>query len=78
MFLAVFNIVGRYLGYPVPGYIDYMEQARPGNCHFGHCLLPKRGRTHPHGYCCWGSLKGRALWVAEFIGILGMLLITAY
>ncbi|MEO0329185.1 MAG: TRAP transporter small permease subunit [Pseudomonadota bacterium] len=76
MFLAVANIVGRYFGYPVPGYIDYMEQAVPAIAILGIAYCQRLG-GHIRMDIVVGSLKGRALWLAEFIGILFMLAITA-
>ena len=76
MFVAVANIVGRYFGYPVPGYIDYMEQAVPAIAILGIAYCQRLG-GHIRMDIVVGSLKGRALWFAEFLGVLFMLLITA-
>ncbi|MDJ0614463.1 MAG: TRAP transporter small permease [Rhizobiaceae bacterium] len=76
MFIAVGNIVGRYLGYPVPGYIDYMEQAVPAIAILGIAYCQRLG-GHIRMDIVVGALKGRILWFAEFLGVLLMLLITA-
>ncbi len=75
MFIAVGNIVGRYFGYPVPGYIDYMEQAVPAIAILGVAYCQRMG-GHIRMDIVIGTLKGRALWIAEFIGVLLMLAIT--
>ncbi|MEM7290216.1 MAG: TRAP transporter small permease [Pseudomonadota bacterium] len=75
MFVAVGNIVGRYFGYPVPGYIDYMEQAVPAIAILGIAYCQRLG-GHIRMDIVVGKLKGRVLWIAEFIGVLLMLAIT--
>lgn len=76
MFVAVANIVGRYFGYPVPGYIDYMEQAVPAIAILGIAYCQRIG-GHIRMDIVVGALKGRVLWFAEFLGVLLMLVITA-
>jgi len=76
MFVAVGNIVGRYLGYPVPGYIDYMEQAVPAIAILGVAYCQRLG-GHIRMDIVVGALKGRVLWFAEFLGVSFMLAITA-
>jgi len=76
MFVAVANIVGRYFGYPVPGYIDYMEQAVPAIAILGIAYCQRIG-GHIRMDIVVGALKGRVLWFAEFLGVLFMLLITS-
>ena len=76
MFLAVANIVGRYFGYPVPGYVDYMEQAVPAIAILGIAYCQRLG-GHIRMDIVVGALKGRMLWFAELVGILLMLIITA-
>ena len=75
MFLAVANITGRYFGYPVPGYIDYMEQAVPAIAILGIAYCQRLG-GHIRMDILIGSLKGRLLWFAEFLGVSFMLAIT--
>ena len=75
MFLAVFNIVGRYFGYPVPGYVDYMEQAVPAIAILGIAYCQRIG-GHIRMDIVIGTLRGRVLWFAEFLGVFLMLLIT--
>ena len=75
MFVAVANITGRYFGYPVPGYIDYMEQAVPAIAILGIAYCQRLG-GHIRMDILIGSLKGRLLWFAEFLGVSLMLGIT--
>ncbi len=75
MFIAVGNIVGRYFGYPVPGYVDYMEQAVPMVAILGIAYCQRLG-GHIRMDIVVGTLKGRALWFAEFLGVLMMLIVT--
>lgn len=75
MFLAVGNIVGRYFGYPVPGYVDYMEQAVPMVAVLGIAYCQRLG-GHIRMDIVVGALKGRLLWFAELIGVLLMMIIT--
>ncbi len=75
MFVAVANITGRYFGYPVPGYIDYMEQAVPAIAILGIAYCQRLG-GHIRMDIVIGTLKGRLLWFAEFLGVLLMLAIT--
>ena len=75
MFVAVANIVGRQFGYPVPGYIDYMEQVVPAIAILGIAYCQRLG-GHIRMDIVIGTLKGRALWFAEFLGVLLMLMIT--
>ncbi len=76
MFVAVANIVGRYFGYPVPGYIDYMEQAVPAIAILGIAYCQRLG-GHIRMDIVIGSLRGRLLWFADLLGVLLMLAITA-
>lgn len=75
MFLAVTNIVGRYFGHPVPGYIDWMEQSVPAIAILGIVYCQRLG-GHIRMDIVVGSLKGRAIWFAELISTILMLLIT--
>lgn len=75
MFVAVGNIVGRYLGYPVPGYIDWMEQSVPAIAILGISYCQRLG-GHIRMDIVIGKLQGRALWLAELLSTLLMLLIT--
>ena len=76
MFVAVGNIVGRYLGFPVPGYIDWMEQSVPAIAILGISYCQRLG-GHIRMDIVIGKLRGRWLWFAEFLSTLLMLLITA-
>ena len=75
MFIAVGNIIGRYLGFPVPGYIDWMEQSVPAIAILGISYCQRLG-GHIRMDIVIGKLKGRWLWFAELLSTLLMLLIT--
>lgn len=75
MFVAVGNIVGRYVGFPVPGYIDWMEQSVPAIAILGISYCQRMG-GHIRMDIVIGKLKGRWLWFAELLSTLLMLLIT--
>lgn len=91
MLLAVANIVGRKIGDiandrgwawldanfgPVPGYIDWTEQAVPAIAILG-LVATQRDGGHIRMDIAVGSLKGRALWLFELLSVIFMLIITA-
>lgn len=91
MLLAVANIVGRKVGDiandrgwawldanfgPVPGYIDWTEQAVPAIAILG-LVATQRDGGHIRMDIAVGALKGRALWLFELLSVIFMLLITA-
>jgi TRAP-type mannitol/chloroaromatic compound transport system permease small subunit len=76
MLLSVANILGRKLfNLPVDGYIDWMIQAVPVMAFLGISYVQRLG-GHIRMDIVVRALKGRALWVVEFIGILVMFLIA--
>jgi TRAP-type C4-dicarboxylate transport system permease small subunit len=90
MLLAVANILGRKIGDmankagwewfdanfgPVPGYIDWTEQAVPAIAILG-LIATQRDGGHIRMDIFVGKLKGRALWFFELISVVLMLLIT--
>lgn len=76
MLLAVANIVGRYFfDAPVPGYIDWTEQAVPAIAILGLVYCQRDG-GHIRMDMLVGNLKGRILWFAELLGVILMLLVT--
>ena len=90
MLLAVANILGRKLGEyaddlgwdavadwlgPVPGYIDWTEQAVPAIAILGLAATQRDG-GHIRMDILVGKLKGRALWLFEIAGVLLMLGVT--
>jgi len=90
MLLAVANIIGRKVGDlankagwewfdanfgPVPGYIDWTEQAVPAIAILG-LISTQRDGGHIRMDIFVGKMKGRALWFFELISVVLMLLIT--
>jgi TRAP-type C4-dicarboxylate transport system permease small subunit len=91
MLLAVANIVGRKVGDiandrgwawldanfgPVPGYIDWTEQAVPAIAILG-LVATQRDGGHIRMDIAVGALKGRALWLFELLSVIFMLIITS-
>ena len=73
MFLAVFSVGGRNLfNAPLPGYIDWIEQAMPLIAFMGISYTQRDG-GHIRMDILVGALRGRPLWAAEFITTLLML-----
>ncbi len=91
MLLAVANILGRKIGDiandygwtwfddnfgPVPGYIDWTEQAVPAIAILG-LVATQRDGGHIRMDFVVGKLKGRALWLFELLSVIFMLIITS-
>jgi TRAP-type C4-dicarboxylate transport system permease small subunit len=73
MFLAVFSVGGRnFLNQPLPGYVDWIEQAMPLIAFMGVAYTQRLG-GHIRMDILIGALKGRPLWLAEFVTTLAML-----
>ncbi len=69
MILAVVNVTGRNgLNVPVPGYVDWIEQAMPLIAFMGIAFTQRDG-GHIRMDMLVGSLKGRALWLFELISV---------
>lgn len=67
MVLAVISVNGRnLLGMPLPGYVDYIEQIMPLIAFMGVAYTQRDG-GHIRMDILVGALKGRALWMAEII-----------
>lgn len=76
MLMSVANILGRKLfDMPVPGYIDWMMQMVPAMAFLGLAYTQRLG-GHIRMDILVGRLRGRALWIAEFTGVLLMLLLS--
>ena len=76
MLLAVAQILGRKLfNLPVTGFIDWVEQAMAIFAFLGIAYCQRLG-GHIRMDIVIGSLKGRALWLAEFLSTLVMMVIT--
>ena len=67
MWLAVANVGGRnVLNAPLPGYVDWIEQAMPLIAFMGIAYTQRLG-GHIRMDLVVGMLAGRALWAAEFV-----------
>ena len=67
MILAVVSVGGRnFFNAPLPGYVDWIEQAMPLIAFMGVAYTQRDG-GHIRMDILVGSLRGRALWLAEFI-----------
>lgn len=77
MLLAVASVGGRnFIGRPLPGYVDWIEQAMPLIAFVGIAYTQRLG-GHIRMDILVGLLKGRPLWIAEFASTLVMLLLMA-
>ncbi len=75
MLLAVGSVGGRnFLSQPLPGYVDWIEQAMPLIAFMGIAFTQRDG-GHIRMDMLVGALKGRPLFMAEFITTLGILLL---
>jgi len=70
MLLAVTSVGGRnFFNHPIPGYVDWIEQAMPLIAFIGISYCQRLG-GHIRMDILISLLKGRPLWIAEFIGTL--------
>ncbi|MCR8550143.1 TRAP transporter small permease [Salipiger sp. P9] len=77
MFLAVASVGGRELfNEPLRGYVDWIEMAMPLIAIFGISYVQRNG-GHIRMDIVVGRLKGRALWLAEFVTTFGILVLMA-
>ncbi len=73
MVLAVISVGGRNLfNAPLPGYVDWIEQAMPLIAFMGISFVQRDG-GHIRMDILIGQLRGRALWAAELLSVLMML-----
>lgn len=73
--LAVVSVSGRNLfNRPLPGYVDWIEQAMPLIAFIGVSYTQRLG-GHIRMDVLVGQLRGRAQWMAEFASTLVMLLV---
>ena len=73
MLLAVISVGGRhFLNQPLPGYVDWIQQAMPLIAFMGISFTQRDG-GHIRMDILVGRLRGRALWAAEFVTTLAML-----
>jgi len=76
MMLAVTQIFGRKLfNIPVPGFIDWVEQAMAVFAFLGIAYCQRIG-GHIRMDILVGRLKGRVLWLSEFISTIVMILLS--
>lgn len=74
--MAVWNVLGRKLfNAPVPGYVDWTEQFMILFAFLGLAYCQREG-GHIRMDIVVMRLKGRPLWLAEFLSVLFMLLVT--
>jgi len=75
MLLAVVSVSGRNLfNQPLPGYVDWIEQAMPLIAFVGVSYTQRLG-GHIRMDILVGRLRGRILWIAEFTTTLLMLIL---
>ncbi len=76
MLVSVANILGRKLfDLPVPGFVDWMVQAVPVIAFLGIAAVQRVG-GHIRMDILVGQLRGRALWIFEFLSVVLMLALT--
>ncbi|AAV95094.1 TRAP transporter small permease [Ruegeria pomeroyi] len=70
MLLAVVSVGGRNaMNAPLPGYVDWIEQAMPLIAFMGIAFVQREG-GHIRMDLVIGQLKGRALWLFELVSVL--------
>lgn len=75
MLLAVRSVGGRVtLNAPLPGYVDWIEQVMPLIAFMGIAYVQRDG-GHIRMDILIGRLKGRALWLAELVSVLLILML---
>ncbi|MDF1721881.1 MAG: TRAP transporter small permease [Minwuia sp.] len=76
MLLGVSQIVGRTMGYPMWGYIDFVEQSIAIFAFMGIAYCQRAG-GHVRMDLVLRLLKGRSLWIAESLAIVLSMLVVA-
>ncbi|MEL7398542.1 MAG: TRAP transporter small permease [Pseudomonadota bacterium] len=75
MVLAVVSVSGRnFMNAPLPGYVDWIEQAMPLIAFMGVAFVMREG-GHIRMDILVGQLRGRALYLAELITTTGVLVL---
>ena len=75
MLLAIVSVGGRnFFNQPLPGYVDWIEQVMPLIAFIGVAYCQRLG-GHIRMDILVGQLKGRPLWIAEFISTFAILLL---
>lgn len=73
--LAVISVGGRnFFSQPLPGYVDWIEQAMPLIAFMGIAFVQRDG-GHIRMDMFIGALKGRALYLAEMVNVIAMLIL---
>ena len=76
MALAVLSVGGRnFFDRPLPGYVDWIEQIMPAIALLGVAYTQRVG-GHIRMDLIIGQLRGRPLWIAEWLTTLAMLLLA--
>jgi len=75
MLLAVVSVGGRnFMNQPLPGYVDWIEQAMPLIAFVGIAYCQRLG-GHIRMDILVGQLRGRPLWIAEFFSTFAILIL---
>ena len=75
MVLAVVSVGGRNLfNAPLPGYVDWIEQVMPLLAFLGIAYVQRDG-GHIRMDIVIGQLRGRALWLAELVSVILVLIL---
>ena len=75
--LAIYNVFARKLfNAPVPGYVDWTETFMATFAFLGLAYVQREG-GHIRMDLLVGSLKGRVLWIFEFVSVIFMIAVTA-
>jgi TRAP-type C4-dicarboxylate transport system permease small subunit len=78
MVLAVISVGGRnFFNHPLPGYVDWIEQAMPLIAFMGVAYTQRDG-GHIRMDILVGQLRGRALWLAELVTTLAILVLMLF
>lgn len=78
MVLAVISVSGRqFFNQPLPGYVDWIEQAMPLIAFMGISYTQRHG-GHIRMDMLVGQLKGRFLWAFELLTTLAILILVCF
>ena len=78
MILAVVSVGGRnFFNQPLPGYVDWIEQAMPLIAFMGVAYTQRLG-GHIRMDIVVGMLRGRVLWAVEFLTTLAILILMLF
>ena len=75
MLLAVVSVGGRnFFNQPLPGYVDWIEQVMPLIAFIGISYCQRLG-GHIRMDMLIGQLRGKTLWITEFLSVFAMLIL---